>query len=108
MRLWRNWQTRTVEGRVSQDVWVQVPPIAPSTKGVAFKQLPLLCVEFSRDLNPRGLGALREASSMLLSEQGSRLLLKPQNGRLCKSKGCQVSLLDYNNSERTTLIKSFA
>ncbi len=29
---WRNWQTRTVEGRVGQPVGVQVPPSTPKLK----------------------------------------------------------------------------
>ena len=29
LRMWRNWQTRTFEGRVDFSVWVQVPSSAP-------------------------------------------------------------------------------
>ena len=32
MRMWRNWQTRTFEGRVIHFVWVQVPSSAPTKK----------------------------------------------------------------------------
>ena len=33
MREWRNWQTRTFEGRVVHTVRVQVPFLAPQQKG---------------------------------------------------------------------------
>jgi hypothetical protein len=32
MRLWRNWYTRTFEGRVSYLIWVQVPSAAPKLR----------------------------------------------------------------------------
>lgn len=35
MQVWRNWQTRTLEGRVVNTVWVQVPLLAPTTIRVA-------------------------------------------------------------------------
>ena len=31
LREWRNWQTRTFEGRVEHSIWVQVPSAAPNT-----------------------------------------------------------------------------
>jgi len=35
MRVCWNWQTGTFEGRVSYDVWVQVPLLAPKANEVA-------------------------------------------------------------------------
>ena len=32
MRIWRNWQTGTFEGRVLYNVWVQVPLLAPNSR----------------------------------------------------------------------------
>ena len=32
MRMWRNWQTRMVEGHVFHDVGVQIPSSAPKQK----------------------------------------------------------------------------
>ena len=34
MRMWRNWQTRTFEGRVVYSIWVQVPSSAPKEERV--------------------------------------------------------------------------
>ena len=42
MREWRNWQTRTFEGRVVHTVRVQVPFLAPKGKGAAERLLFLL------------------------------------------------------------------
>ena len=36
MREWRNWQTRTFEGRVVYTVRVQVPSLAPKKPNVKF------------------------------------------------------------------------
>jgi hypothetical protein len=34
LRKWRNWQTRTFEGRVGQPMRVQVPPSAPTYRAI--------------------------------------------------------------------------
>ena len=44
MRKWRNWQTRTFEGRVVHTVRVQVPSSAPTIKGWILS-IPLLFVQ---------------------------------------------------------------
>lgn len=42
MRVCWNWQTGTFEGRVSTDVWVQVPLLAPIMR--CFRQIYFICL----------------------------------------------------------------
>ena len=62
MREWRNWQTRTFEGRVVYTVRVQVPFLAPSKKG---HQTVSFFTWWKRAQNPstatRGFGNLEQA-----------------------------------------------
>ena len=37
MREWRNWQTRTFEGRVVHTIRVQVPSLAPNSEGICLR-----------------------------------------------------------------------
>ncbi len=51
MRVCWNRQTGTFEGRVSIDVWVQVPPLAPKSHNI--KDVVAFCYERDGDLNPK-------------------------------------------------------
>ena len=51
MREWRNWQTRTFEGRVVYTVRVQVPFLAPE-KQVGFQAYLLFCFDKAVSLEP--------------------------------------------------------
>ena len=62
--MWRNWQTRTFEGRVIHFVWVQVPSSAPKWFQVILKPLFLL---FTGDFFT---GGLRRPS--FLKERGAK------------------------------------
>ncbi len=53
MRMWRNWQTRTFEGRVISIVWVQVPSSAPNKGFQGHLESFVFFPFFQRDLNPK-------------------------------------------------------
>ena len=44
LRGWRNWHTRTVEGRMVYTVWVQVPPRAPELETIMKKVLYIILI----------------------------------------------------------------
>ena len=56
MREWRNWQTRTFEGRVVHTVRVQVPFLAPNNKRTAKAVLLLFHAKLidAEPLRPKG------------------------------------------------------
>ena len=55
LRLWRNWQTRTVEGRVLRGVWVQVPPTAPKRESICICIYSLAILKYDLELELAGL-----------------------------------------------------
>ena len=62
MRKWRNWQTRTFEGRVVHTVRVQVPSSAPEISRWDFPSAYFFCV--SRFANPQPRGRAVPASEV--------------------------------------------
>ena len=64
MREWRNWQTRTFEGRVVHTVRVQVPFLAPNQKN-GIKDAVLLVLYELTDAEPlRPSGRMLDAPSL--------------------------------------------
>ena len=64
MREWRNWQTRTFEGRVVHTVRVQVPFLAPNQKN-GIKDAVLLVLYELTDAEPlRPSGRTLDALSL--------------------------------------------
>ena len=79
MRKWRNWQTRTFEGRVVHTVRVQVPFLAPNQKN-GIKDAVLLVLYELTDAEPlrpsgRTLDALSLNSGNIYLERQARVLV---------------------------------
>ena len=53
LRLWRNWQTRTFEGRVEHSIWVQVPSAAPKPVCLCISVFLFYFSYVQSDLNPK-------------------------------------------------------
>ena len=64
MREWRNWQTRTFEGRVVHTVRVQVPFLAPNQKNGIKDAVLLVLYELTDDEPLRPSGRMLDAPSL--------------------------------------------
>ena len=87
---WRNWQTRTVQVRVPQGLWVRLPPSVPNCGyGISAVHQPSKLVRGVRPPLPAPFGGIPE-------------WLK---GADCKSAG---SAFDGSNPSPTTILKQQA
>ena len=75
MRMWRNWQTRTFEGRVVYSIWVQVPSSAPKEERVP---MVLSLLFFSMGLEGRA-----PAGSIAVRQNFGGRNSASQNGKCC-------------------------